>query len=183
MGAEEAQNSIRYLPKKFTPASRPASTHQYISSSSGNIRAPGTTVSKMPTEAQSFSVFGKKFRVWLRPEWNPGSQDYWSDVLPKGSLLRMSNSGYSPSSMTKSSNKGQTVGEKYSGIKFLQAQGRTPTSGSPLRETPVPCYGVLRVRSLGPPVTPSNRPKYRSTHRPTIKQEQYRWTTHTKGWS
>ncbi|KAF3498702.1 hypothetical protein DY000_02057391 [Brassica cretica] len=30
-------------------------------------------------------------------------------------------------------------------------------------------------------VTPPNRPKHRSTHRPTIKQEHDRWTTHTKG--
>ena len=28
--------------------------------------------------------------------------------------------------MTKSSNKGETVGEKYSGIEFLQTPGRTP---------------------------------------------------------
>ncbi|KAF3587952.1 hypothetical protein F2Q69_00028860 [Brassica cretica] len=48
--------------------------------------------------------------------------------------------GYSLSSMTKSSNKGKTVGEKYSGIEFLQTPGRTPASGSPLRGTPVPRY-------------------------------------------
>ncbi|KAF3541802.1 hypothetical protein F2Q69_00020679 [Brassica cretica] len=30
-------------------------------------------------------------------------------------------------------------------------------------------------------VTPPNHPKQRSTHRPTIKQEHDRWTTHTKG--
>ncbi|KAF3543830.1 hypothetical protein DY000_02007580 [Brassica cretica] len=34
-----------------------------------------------------------RVRVLFRPEWNPGSQDYWSDVLPRGSMLRMSNSG------------------------------------------------------------------------------------------
>ena len=33
------------------------------------------------------------FRVWLRPERNLRKQDYWSDVMPRGSLLRMSNSG------------------------------------------------------------------------------------------
>ncbi|KAF2546452.1 hypothetical protein F2Q70_00021556 [Brassica cretica] len=43
-------------------------------------------------------------------------------------------------SMTKSSNKGKTVGEKYSGIEFLQTPGRTPASGSPLGGTPVPRY-------------------------------------------
>ena len=31
-------------------------------------------------------------------------------------------------------------------------------------------------------VTPPNRPRHRSTHRPTIKQEHDRRTTHTKGW-
>ncbi|KAF3587391.1 hypothetical protein F2Q69_00029053 [Brassica cretica] len=40
--------------------------------------------------------------------------------------------------MTKSSNMGQTVGEKYSGIEFLQTPGRTSASGSPLEGTPVP---------------------------------------------
>ncbi|KAF3591357.1 hypothetical protein DY000_02021512 [Brassica cretica] len=48
---------------------------------------------------------------------------------------------YSPSSMTKSSNMGQTVGEKYSGIKFLQTPGRTLASGSPLGSTPGPVPG------------------------------------------
>ncbi|KAF2599475.1 hypothetical protein F2Q68_00010343 [Brassica cretica] len=53
------------------------------------------------------------------------------------------------------------VGEKYSGIEFLQTPGRTPASGSPLEGTlvlriplggtPVPRYEVLRVRSPGPP--------------------------------
>lgn len=83
-------------------------------SSSEIIRAPGSAVSKTPSEAPSFSIFNKRsiaqennarprsgirepvlpgVIVWLRPEWSPGSQDYWSDVLPKGSLLRMSNSG------------------------------------------------------------------------------------------
>ncbi|KAF2614755.1 hypothetical protein F2Q70_00012310 [Brassica cretica] len=57
--------------------------------------------------------------------------------------------------MMKSSNKGQTVGEKYSGIKFLQTPGRTPTYGSPLRGPPVPRYRVLRVKSLGPSLGPS----------------------------
>jgi len=62
--------------------------------------------------------------------------------------------------MTKSSNKGQTVGEKYSGIEFLQTPGRTPTSGSPLRGTPVPRYGVLRVQSLGPPPFPREKENF-----------------------
>ncbi|KAF3500615.1 hypothetical protein F2Q69_00042046 [Brassica cretica] len=44
-------------------------------------------------------------------------------------------------------NKGQTVGEKYSGIEFLLTPGRAPASGSPLEGTPVPRYGVFRVRS------------------------------------
>ncbi|KAF3515057.1 hypothetical protein F2Q69_00006805 [Brassica cretica] len=35
-------------------------------------------------------------------------------------------------------------GEKYSCIEILQAPSRTPTSGSPLRGTPVPRHGVLR---------------------------------------
>ncbi|KAF3593469.1 hypothetical protein DY000_02021391 [Brassica cretica] len=52
--------------------------------------------------------------------------------------LRQEISGYSPSSMTKSSNKGQTVGEKYSGIGFFQTPGRTPASGSPLGDAPGP---------------------------------------------
>ncbi|KAF3534076.1 hypothetical protein DY000_02039647 [Brassica cretica] len=52
--------------------------------------------------------------------------------------------------MTKSTNKGQIVGGKYSGIEFLQTPGRTPASGSPLGGTPVPRYEVLRVRSQGP---------------------------------
>ena len=62
------------------------------------------------------------FRIRFRPEWNPRLRDYWINVLPKGSLLRMSNfgwlecTGYSLSSMMKSSNKGQTVGEKNPGI-------------------------------------------------------------------
>ncbi|KAF3557921.1 hypothetical protein F2Q69_00013498 [Brassica cretica] len=54
--------------------------------------------------------------------------------------------GYSLSSIAKSSNKGQTVGEKYLGIEFFQTRGRTPASRSPLRGTPVPRYGVLWVR-------------------------------------
>ncbi|KAF3564048.1 hypothetical protein DY000_02017312 [Brassica cretica] len=36
--------------------------------------------------------------------------------------------------MTKSRNKGQTVGGKYSGTTFLQTPGRTQTSGSPFYE-------------------------------------------------
>ncbi|KAF3602315.1 hypothetical protein F2Q69_00035291 [Brassica cretica] len=44
--------------------------------------------------------------------------------------------------MTKSRNKGQTVGEKYSGIEFLQTPGRTPASGSPLGSTPGPVPGI-----------------------------------------
>ncbi|KAH0898994.1 hypothetical protein HID58_048562 [Brassica napus] len=53
-------------------------------------------------------------------------QDQWNGVLPKANLLRISNPGYSPTAMTKSRNKGQTVGKKYS--------GRTQTLGSPIRE-------------------------------------------------
>ena len=58
---------------------------------------------------------------------------------------------YSPSSMMKSSNKGQTVGETYLGIEFFQTPGRTPASGSPLGGTPIPRYEVFWARSLGPP--------------------------------
>ncbi|KAF2557109.1 hypothetical protein F2Q68_00015104 [Brassica cretica] len=57
----------------------------------------------------------------------------------------------------KSSNKGQTIGEKYSGIAFLQTPGRTPASGSPLGGTPVPRNEVLRVWSPGPPPSPRRR--------------------------
>ncbi|KAF3501005.1 hypothetical protein F2Q69_00042129 [Brassica cretica] len=39
--------------------------------------------------------------------------------------------------MTKSSNKGQTIGKKYSSIEFLQTPSRTPAYGSPLEGTPV----------------------------------------------
>ncbi|KAF2573740.1 hypothetical protein F2Q70_00002848 [Brassica cretica] len=54
-----------------------------------------------------------------------------------------------------SRNKGQTVGEKYSGIKFLKTPGRTKASGSPLGDTTGPCWEALWVRSQGPP--PSSR--------------------------
>ncbi|KAF3541773.1 hypothetical protein F2Q69_00024056 [Brassica cretica] len=57
--------------------------------------------------------------------------------------------GYSPSSMTKSSNKGKTVGGKYSGIEFLQTPGRTPASGSLLEGTP-----VLRIPARRNPSSP-----------------------------
>ena len=43
--------------------SKPASTHQHISSSSGKIRAPGSAVAKTPSEAQSFSISDKKSAV------------------------------------------------------------------------------------------------------------------------
>ena len=43
--------------------SKPASTHQYISCSSENIRDPGSTVSKTPSEAQSLSISDKKSAV------------------------------------------------------------------------------------------------------------------------
>ncbi|KAF2576038.1 hypothetical protein F2Q70_00003715 [Brassica cretica] len=66
------------------------------------------------------------------------------------------NQCYSPSSMTKSSNKGQTVGENYSGIEFLQTPSRTPASGSPLKGTPVPRNGVFRVRSQDRPLPSGN---------------------------
>ena len=106
-----------------------------------------------------------RFRVWLRPEWNLRKQDYWSDVPPRGSLLKISNSGwlegtcYSPSSMTKSRNKEQTVGEKYSGIEFLQTPGRTPASGSLVGDAPGPHWEALRVWSQGPPLS-SGKWKY-----------------------
>ena len=80
----------------------------------------------------------------------------WNEagILPKGSLLRMSNSawlectGYSPSSMTKSINKGQTVGEKHSGILFLQAPSRIQTSGSLLQSTPGPHKNLKGTQEL-----------------------------------
>ncbi|KAG5378248.1 hypothetical protein IGI04_026090 [Brassica rapa subsp. trilocularis] len=62
----------------------------------------------------------------------------------RGYLLRISNSClleckcYSSKSMTKSRNKGQTVGEKYSGIIFLRTPSRTLTSGSPFKERSSP---------------------------------------------
>ena len=55
--------------------------------------------------------------------------------------------GYSLSSMTKSRNKGETVGEKYSCIEFLQ--GRTPASGSPLGDAPGLRWETFRVRFQG----------------------------------
>ncbi|KAF3599199.1 hypothetical protein F2Q69_00035048 [Brassica cretica] len=51
----------------------------------------------------------------------------------------------------------EAVGEKYSGIEFLQTPGRTPASGSLLGGTRVPCYEVHRVRSQGPPPSPGKR--------------------------
>ncbi|KAF3579684.1 hypothetical protein DY000_02031575 [Brassica cretica] len=65
------------------------------SSSPENIRAPCSADSKMPSETLSFPSSTKISgpRVRFQPEWNPRSQDYWSDVLPEESLLRMSNSG------------------------------------------------------------------------------------------
>ncbi|KAF3529960.1 hypothetical protein DY000_02039607 [Brassica cretica] len=51
----------------------------------------------------------------------------------------------------------EAVGEKYSGIEFLQTPGRTPASGSLLGGTPAPCYEVHRVRSQGPPPSPGKR--------------------------
>ncbi|KAF2609339.1 hypothetical protein F2Q68_00044080 [Brassica cretica] len=54
---------------------------------------------------------------------------------------------YSSSSMTKSRNKEQTVGKKYSGIEFLQTSGRTPASGSALGDASDPHNEALRVRS------------------------------------
>ncbi|KAF3553676.1 hypothetical protein F2Q69_00013626 [Brassica cretica] len=48
---------------KIHASIKPASTHQHISSSSGNIRAPGSAVSKTPSQAQSFSIFEKKSAV------------------------------------------------------------------------------------------------------------------------
>ncbi|KAF2572865.1 hypothetical protein F2Q70_00002829 [Brassica cretica] len=41
------------------------------------------------------------------------------------------------------------VGEKYSGIEFLQTPGRTPASGSPLEGTPIP-----RIPARRNPVSP-----------------------------
>ncbi|WZZ88519.1 LOW QUALITY PROTEIN: hypothetical protein YC2023_117098 [Brassica napus] len=70
------------------------------------------------TSTRPRSVSGKfvllQVRTRYRPKKNLEKKDYWSDVLSRGSLLRMSNSGYSPSSKTKSRNKGQTGWEKSS---------------------------------------------------------------------
>ncbi|KAF3563340.1 hypothetical protein DY000_02014925 [Brassica cretica] len=82
-----------------------------------HIRALGSTVSKTSSEAQC----------------SPSSTKNQRSNQHQTPCTR-----YSPSSMTKSSNKGQTVGEKYSGIEFLQTPGRTPASGSPLEGIPVP---------------------------------------------
>ncbi|KAF3575419.1 hypothetical protein DY000_02030842 [Brassica cretica] len=118
-------------------------------------------------------------------------------VLPsdKFGLRSPLNTGYSPSLMKKSSNKGKTDGEKYSGIEFLQTPGRTPASGSPLRGTPVPRYEVLRVRSLGPPPSPGKRKtsdkenlpyfriwkslSYSNRLRPTLRR-LYKWNLNPK---
>ena len=51
--------------------------------------------------------------------------------------------------MTKSRNKGQTVGEKYSGIRIPQASGRTPASRFLLEEShgSYPCFRLrLQVK-------------------------------------
>ncbi|KAF3558389.1 hypothetical protein F2Q69_00014125 [Brassica cretica] len=73
--------------------------------------------------------------MWFRPDWNPGSQDYWSDVLSKGSLLRMSNSGH------------QLLDPRWKEPRFPKSplEGtpfpRIPARrnpGSPLRSTPGP---------------------------------------------
>ncbi|KAF3530082.1 hypothetical protein DY000_02040906 [Brassica cretica] len=50
-----------------------------------------------------------------------------------------------------------SVGEKYSGIEFFLTPGKTSASGSPLRGTPVPRYGVLRVRSRDRSPSPGKR--------------------------
>ena len=42
------------------------------------------------------------------------------------------------------------VGEKYSGIEFLQTLGRTPASGSPLGHAPGPRWEAFWVKSQGP---------------------------------
>ncbi|KAF2573350.1 hypothetical protein F2Q70_00004303 [Brassica cretica] len=111
-------------------------------SSSAIIRAPGSAVSKMPSEAQSFSIFDKISAV--------------QKIAP--------GPGYCPSSMTKSSNKGQTVGEKYSGIEFLQTPGRTPASGSPLGGTPSPRYKILRPGTASHPPGKGRLPIRRTFH-------------------
>ncbi|KAF3499234.1 hypothetical protein F2Q69_00043174 [Brassica cretica] len=73
-------------------------------------------------------------------------------------------SGYCPSSMTKLSNKGQTVGEKYSGIEFLQTPDRTPASGSPLGGTPSPRYKILRPGTASHPQGKGRLPIRRTFH-------------------
>ncbi|KAH0922632.1 LOW QUALITY PROTEIN: hypothetical protein HID58_022650 [Brassica napus] len=52
---------------------------------------------------------------------------------------------------------GATVGEKYSGIEFLQTPSRTPAARSPLGDTPGPHYTVFRIRSQGPPPSSGKR--------------------------
>ncbi|KAF3484558.1 hypothetical protein F2Q69_00053017 [Brassica cretica] len=66
-------------------------------------------------------------------------------------------SGYSPSSRTKSRNKGQAVGEKYSGIEFLQTPGRIRAYGSPARRRP--CSPLGSTSGPVPGTTPFFREK------------------------
>ncbi|KAF2572475.1 hypothetical protein F2Q70_00002762 [Brassica cretica] len=70
--------------------------------------------------------------------------------------------------MTKSSNKGQTVGEKYSGIEFLQTPGRTPASGSPLGGTPV--LRIPAMRNTGYPLRSTSGPVPRTAPFPREKE-------------
>ncbi|WZZ88864.1 LOW QUALITY PROTEIN: hypothetical protein YC2023_117443 [Brassica napus] len=83
-------------------------------------------ISKLNLETctRPWSIPGKsvlpQVRTRSRPKKNLGKKDYWRYVLPRGSLLRMSNSG------------ANWLGN------IIQASGRTPASRFLLREAPAP---------------------------------------------
>ncbi|KAF2574017.1 hypothetical protein F2Q70_00002702 [Brassica cretica] len=126
----------------------------------------GLKDSKEPLNLSRISPFAPALRPAPTPVRPQETSELFQDIvrsleLPifdKESAVQVApDPGYSPSSMTKSSNKGQTVGEKYSGIEFLPTPGRTLASRSPLEGTPVPRIptrrypgprnGVFRARS------------------------------------
>ncbi|KAF3507646.1 hypothetical protein F2Q69_00006822 [Brassica cretica] len=103
-----------------------ASRSNAQASSSEIIRAPDSIISKAPPKPPSFIIFNKKSAI-QEDSASPRSTTK-EPVLPRVQ-------SYSPSSMTESSNKWKTVGEKYSGVEFLQTPGRTSAYGSPQGDT------------------------------------------------
>ncbi|WZZ88466.1 hypothetical protein YC2023_117045 [Brassica napus] len=73
---------------------------------------------------ETVSHLGQKKK--FQPTKNPKDESSWNAVLPEGYLLRATPVDLSA--------QGQTVGEKYSGIIFLRAPGRTLISGSPFQK-------------------------------------------------